>query len=215
MKLKIVALLIIVAFASCKKDARIFTVKGKIYNPQMETYVEGVEVKLLGSVVESGIYNDNYITLNSDITNANGEYSMEIEEQKVSGYRFLISKENYFVIEEDITTDKIESSDEFNKNFNLYPIAEIQLNVQNTQPFNSDDEIRYRFLNIESSCRECCNNSFVIGSGPLYNESKTCELRGNKALKLEWIVFKAGGTNTYHDTIYCEAFKTTTFDINY
>lgn len=208
----IISLLVI---SSCKKDARTFLIKGNLYDPQQEIVVESAEVQLLGSKIESGIYNTNYVILNSVTTNSSGEYSMEITDEMVSGYRYYISKDGYFDIYKDIETETLEKNDEFTKDFSLYSKATIKLEVKNTQPFNNDDEIRYRFKNVSGNCRDCCNNLFVTGNGPLYNETKECYVKGNKYIKLEWIVSKAGGTNSYTDSVYCPSFQETTYKIHY
>lgn len=205
-------------FSSCRKDAQTFLIKGNVYNPQFEAPEKGVEVQLLGSKIESGIYNVNYVVLNTAVTDANGNYEMEIIDEKVSAYRFYVSKENYFDEYYDVESKNLEANSEYNRNFDIYPIAEIELSVENTMPFDNDDEIRYRFINLknaESRCRDCCNNNIVKGEGPLYSETKTCQLRGDRYLKIEWIVSKGAGTNTYQDSVYCESFKTTKYSIKY
>jgi hypothetical protein len=189
-----------------------------VFNPQFEAPEKGVEVQLLGSKIESGIYNVNYVVLNTAVTDASGNYEMEIKDEKVSAYRFYVNKENYFDEYYDVESKYLEANSEYNRNFNIFPIAEIELSVKNTMPFDSDDEIRYRFINLEnaeSRCRDCCNDKIVIGEGPLYSASKTCQLRGDRYLKIEWIVFKGAGTNTYQDSVYCEAFKKTKYSITY
>lgn len=206
--------LLIFVFACGKKQTTI-TVSGKISDGSLLGGENGTTVIIKAAKVESGVYNSNYVEIASTSTDSKGNYSLEVEVEKVSGYRFVVRKTNYFDVEEDIRTETFEGSDAFSKDFTIYPVAVLRLEVNNITPQTIDDEIRYRFTNIEQECKTCCNNDVVIGTGPDYSSNSECDVRGQKMYILNWVVTKKGNQHLYTDSVLAEAFKTTTYKINY
>lgn len=208
-------LLIFLLVTACGKNERYIQVSGKISDQGFNKAGDAVTVKLKSSKIESGVFNSNYTEVASAITDASGNFSMEVLVEKASGYRFLVSKTDYFESEIDVTTETFEKNETFTANYDIYPKAIIKLVVNNTSPQGLDDEIKYRFTDIEQECKTCCNNSTITGSGPDYSSTSECDVRGQKMFHINWVVSKKGNQNLYSDSIWVEAFKTTTYNINY
>ena len=205
----------LIGLNSCKKDPKIYALSGKVYDPQLESNINGASVVLRASKVQSGVYNSNYVDIASTSTSSNGAYSMEIEEEKVSGYRYYVSKQDYFDELIDIETEDLQQESSYTKNFSLNPIGYIQVNVKNTTPQGTDDEVRYRFKNVEAQCKDCWNNEINVGIGPTYSSNKSAQVIGERDLLIEWVVKKGGQQHIYQDTITSKAFQTVNFSINY
>jgi hypothetical protein len=205
----------ILLLASCSKKERTINITGKVYDPALQKAVAGATVVLKAAKVESGVYNPSYVEIASAATGNSGEYSFEVNVEKVSGYRFVVSKDNYFGEEVDVTTDDMEKNDSYSADFEIYPKAKIHLTVKNTQPQGMDDEIKYRYKNIESKCKTCCNNTTVTGTGPTYSSDTECDVRGEKWIYISWVVTKKGNQHIYEDSIRTEAFKTSNYNISY
>lgn len=199
----------------CNKNERIITVQGNINDPTFNSAGSNVTVILKAAKIESGVYNSNYVQIATSKSDANGNFSFEIPVEKVSGYRIILEKENYFDIEEDITTEIFEKEETYNADYKIFPIGTIRLEIKNTSPQSMDDEIKYKFDNIDQSCKTCCNNNVSTGSGPDFSIISECNARGNKMLKLTWVITKNGNQNIHSDSVWLEAFKTTTYKINY
>lgn len=208
-------LLSILLISACKKDDQTYQITGNIKDAGFNTTLEGVTVQLLGNVVESGVYNNNYDEVGTATTDAQGNYSIEITEKLVSGYRFYIHKDNYFDIYEEVETQEVQNVDGYTKTFDIFPISIVRVEVKNTSPVDGDDLIRFRMKNIESVCRDCCNNQFIEGTGPFYAVDKECQTRGEKTIYLEWIVTKNNYTTSYSGEILAKSFQVNTFQINY
>jgi hypothetical protein len=214
MKFIFALLLIFLTTVSCSKTERKIHVTGTI-NDVVLNQGSGVTIKLKAAKIVSGVYNANYTEIASTTTDASGKFVMDILVDKVSGYRFLISKPDYFEVEKDVTTETFENNDIYETNFDIYPISTITLEVKNTSPQGMDDEINYRFTNINQECKTCCNNNTINGLGPDYNVTSSCNVRGQKMYYITWVVAKNGNQNLYHDSIWVEAFKTANFEIHY
>lgn len=210
-----IIILFLFTVASCAKKERSINVSGQLFDPALNTVIKGAEIKLKAAKVESGVYNSNYTEIASATTDASGNYSMEVLVEKVSGYRFIVSKDNYFEIEKDVNTDDFESEDNYKADFEIYPKASIHLTIKNTSPQGMDDEIKFRFSNIETSCKTCCNNNSNTGTGPTYSYESECDVRGEKWIYINWVVTKGGSQHLFSDSIFAEAFKKTDFNINY
>ena len=208
-------ILLIISLVSCTKNERIIKVSGQIFDPALNSVVSGATIKLKAAKVESGVYNSNYTEIATATTDVSGNYTMDVKVEKVSGYRFIVSHEKYFEIEEDVNTADFEKKNEFAANYELFPKSTIHLTVQNTSPQGMDDEIKYRYTNTEIGCKTCCNNNTITGTGPSYSSDKECDVKGEKWIYINWVVSKAGTQHIYSDSIYMEAFKKSNFNIDY
>ncbi len=200
---------------SCEKDIREFDVSGKVYDPKLKKNVSNAEVVLRASKIKSGIYNSTYVDLQSTNTSSDGTYSFQTPEEIVSGYRFYFNKKDYFDQLIDIETEDLQRNDGFNLNVNLIPIAYVKLTVENTSPVGSEDEIRFRFKNVEVQCKDCWNKEIITGLGPTYYYSRTAQTSGENDLIIEWVVKKGGQQHIYTDTLRTKAFQTINYNINY
>ncbi len=202
-------------FSACKKDAKTYEIKGSVFDSQLNINVSGAKVSLKASKVQSGVYNPTYSEIQSATTSTDGAFSFIVEHDNVEGYRLDFTKEKYFDVSENLSTDNVQNGNTVNVKINFIPISEIQLIVKNTSPQSNDDKIEFRFSNISVKGKECWTNDPIIGIGPTYTLTKTGQVSGNKNLYLEWVVTKNGNQHSYTDTIHSEAFKLKTYHINY
>jgi len=211
----IILAIISLSFVSCEKEVRKFDVSGKVYDPQLKTNVSSAEVVLRGSKVQSGVYNSNYVDLQSTTTSSDGTYMFEVAEETVSGYRFYINKKDYFDQLIDVETKDLQNNNGYTLNVNLIPIAYLKLSVKNTMPIGADDEIHFRFKNVDIQCKDCWNKGTITGIGPTYSYSRTAQTSGENELIIEWVVKKGGQQHIYSDTIFTKSFQTVDYNINY
>jgi len=206
---------IILFSTSCKKKAAIYELNGTISDPQLKVKVDNVKVSLKASKIESGVYNPNFVEIQSTKSSSSGSYSFSVEYDNVSAYRLDFNKTNYFDASKEISPEYLQSNSPLSVDINIIPIAEINLSVKNTSPQGTDDQITFRFKNIEVKCKDCWNNEPITGSGPSYNYNATKKLSGEKDVYIEWVVKKKGNQKIYQDTIHTKAFKSVNFNINY
>lgn len=215
---KIIYLIIIGTLAlswSCKKDPKVFLVSGQVSKLNTTDKISGVRIYLDSKEVIDGVYNSNYNNIANVETNSNGEYSFEVEQSNTESYRFRTSKSSYFDIEEIVAVSELESNDTYKKDFVLTGESWINLKVKNTTPQGTDDEIDYRYVNINVSGLDCCDNETAVGIGAEYSEDKLCRTQSDDWIKLEWVVKKNGGQVFHSDSIFTTFGQTIIYQLNY
>jgi len=205
----------VLLFNNCKKDTKVYNISGNISNKQTGENINGVKVSLDAKMIKDGVYNPSFVNIVDAYTDDVGNYSMEINEEQVSDYRFRISKDAYFDYEEIVNVDDLQSSSTFTKNFEIIAESWIELKVKNITPHDNNDKIVYHFTNIEVIGNQCCNNQPNTGIGAEYNKTHTCKVQSNDWIFLEWTVIKNGGHHVFDDSLYTEPGQTTKYALNY
>jgi len=213
--LSILFVSIMLLSSACKKKVTLYDLNGSIADQQLNIKVSDVKVSLKASKIESGVYNPNYVEIQSTRSNSSGNFVFTVEHDNVAGYRLDFTKKDYFDQSMDIKTEALHVNVPLNVNINFVPIAHIKLSVKNTSPQGTDDQITFRFKNIDVKCKECWNNEPIKGVGPSYTYNETKKVSGEKEILIEWVVKKKGNQNIYQDTIHTKAFTTVNFNINY
>lgn len=200
---------------SCKKDKNIISISGTVYDPNTKTKIEGALVTLSAIKVTSGFYNPNYSIINTTSSNADGSFSFEFKKEITAGYRFIISKENYFETISDVKDDDIKSGVPYYPEFNLYPVAFIKLHVVNSSPYDENDYIAYSYSSGTVQCPGCCDKTTYKGYGMGYDTLLKCMTYGNQKVKIVWNYKKGGNVYKESKEIFATAFDTTSYNIYY
>ncbi len=216
MKKNILFLLILPLLLQCNKEhENTIIVKGKISSPNEGIKVEGARVTIAASKIEGGTYNPNYQDIASMLTNANGNYTFEFEEEQAIGYKISAKKDNYFEEVLEFNADELQGGHTHTYNFDVYGQGYIQLHVKNNQPYNSDDIIAYSFTDGYKDCTNCCSDNAINGTGMQYDETLICKTNGNQNVTVSWEYQKNGNTFTNSEVIFCPVFDTAFFEILY
>lgn len=211
----LILFVVIAVFSQCKKETKIYSISGTVTGTNSSDKINGVKVSLAAKKLSDGVYNPTFVNLKDAYTDNNGMYSMEINEEQVSEYRFRIDKEDYFEVEEIVSVDKLQASESFTKNFTMMKESWIELKVKNTSPQGTDDKIVYRFKNIKVSGKDCCGNQATTGIGAEYNVTTRCKSQSDEWIQLEWVVYKNGGQILHNDSLFSEPGQTTIYSLNY
>lgn len=200
---------------ACKKDKKTIQLSG-IISDASGNKVEGVTVNLQGTLLQGGAYSSGFSDIASAKTDANGYYEINTDWQTVGKYKITLFKYNYFENSKEYIADDIPIGSEVTKNLNIHPIAWIKIIVNNTDPYDNSDRISFKYDSEDTPvCSDCCNDTPTLGYGMIYSNTSKCKLYGNKNAKISWTVQKHGEIKTYSENIFCSAFDTTAFNINY
>ncbi|MFC2101273.1 carboxypeptidase-like regulatory domain-containing protein [Bacteroidota bacterium] len=206
----------ILIYISCnKKHDDTISIAGTVFDPKINSYVQDATVSILSSRIEDGNYNPNYQVITSTQTDAGGNFSFEFKEEKVIGYRIKISKNLYFDNTIDIQADDLSPGETYNPSYHIFPQGFIKLHVKNAIPFDNDDKIAYNFSDGYLNCMDCCGKDAINGDGMLYEKTTICKTYGNQNVTISWTVRKNANTFSNNATIFCLAFDTVSYDINY
>lgn len=208
-------LLIIVT--SCNKDKQnAIHIEGKVFDPNSQAYVPGASVTIAASKLSSGgIYSSGYEDISTTLTDAVGIFIFDFQEDKFAGYQIRIVKGNYFNFIKELNTSEIEPGITFSPTYNLYPVAYIDLKIRNVVPYDSNDFVSYYFSSGWLGGFDCCDNTIMQGHGIYFADSLFCKTRGNQFVTVTYNVTKQGTTLLHTKVLFCNAFDTTHFDIDY
>lgn len=200
---------------ACKKDDKTIQVSGTVTDASGNK-IEGVTVNLQGTILQGGAYSSSFSDIESAKTDANGFYEINTDWQTVGKYKITLFKYNYFESYQEYIADEISKGSKVTKNLNINPVAWLKMIVNNTDPYDESDKITFKYDSKETPlCYDCCNNNPTLGEGMIYSNTSKCKLPGNKNAKISWTVLKNGEIKTFSENIFCPAFDTTAFNINY
>jgi len=200
---------------ACKKKNETIVIEGKLYDSQLNTFVQGAKVNIFSKFIDSGTYNPNFRLTANTVSDDQGRYSIELEKRTYSELYIDIEKENYFMPKQNIELEKLTSNDPIVMDLNVFPLSEITLKVRNQTQYSNSDYIAYQFLNQIVTCETCCNNLPKYGIGKTFSAEHNCNVLGNSWVKVFWGVEIGGGSYSKTDSVYCKAFENTVFEIVY
>lgn len=200
---------------SCKKDAGTsIIVQGNVTDANQHSALSNAEVTFWSSRIQSGTYNPNYIALATVVTDASGNYSVEITKDKDAGFRITVDKSKYFGQTNDYSVEYL-TVGTHTLNYSIYPEAYFKLNVKNVSGINNSDYISYWFSNTQPSGFNCCNSIPIEFTGQTYENTLKCRTFGAQNMHVKWVVKKDNVSTPYESSVFCPAFDTTVFNLNY
>jgi hypothetical protein len=211
------ALLIIALLASCTKFGKNVTLKGRVLNPVTGEGIPGAEVKLLKI---AGGYDSNYKTIKSATTDATGNFELdkytwtkpvarcEVGElyklgwTKDGGQTFI---DNF---ELEVKKGKVTNAD-----FYAVPYGNLQININNTACFDSNDELKIiRTHSIAGFYDNVPNPAVYIGC---VNQTGNMNKAPMGWYKYSGTVTKNGIAIPKKDSTYLSEGETKVWDISY
>ncbi len=213
MKQFIIFTLLLAVITGCKKKEENLTITmtGTVYDPQIGSSVSGASVKLSVQEVSSGTWSSNYNTLGTTTSGSGGEFSFTFDHRNAVDYRVEITKSGYFGSTVSINPEDLSTDNTYNATYNFYPQAWFQVNIKNAAPYDADDRILYQTL----ACEECTYDLLISLEGTNVDSTITDMLYGNRWIKFEWYVTKAGATFPYRDSVFCGVGDTAYYQLNY
>jgi hypothetical protein len=93
---------------------------------------------------------------------------------------------------------------------NSPPIGYLSINLKNINPYNDEDLFSIMFRPLPG---DGINLSYIKGSN--IDRSLLYPQHGDKEIEINWQSKKNNIVNTWQDTVYCPAYDTITYNINY
>ncbi|TSJ40002.1 carboxypeptidase-like regulatory domain-containing protein [Fluviicola chungangensis] len=210
-------LILVLALVSCTKFGKNVTVKGRVMNPVTGQGIEGAEVKLLR--VKGG-YDSNYKTIKSVVTDASGNFELDkytwaspvARCETGDFYRLGWTKDGgqTFIdnFELEVKKGKVTNAD-----FYAIPYGNLQININNTSCFDSNDELKiYRTHSIPGFYDDVPNPAIYLGC---VNQTGNMNKAPMGWYKYSGTVTKNGIVTPKKDSIYLNEGETKVWNINY
>lgn len=194
-----------IAFSACKKKNINFVLKGNVSALAIGGNLENVEVKIFTSSLGNA-----FESLNSQtVTDASGNYSIEIERDKYEKITVQLSKSNFFTLRKTYSFDDFSTAQANELNYKMSPQSWTNFALQNTSP-SQGDELKIHKIGGKTDCEDCCNNGFYF----FYDVDTifTCPNDGGTYTKFHYWINE---DNHVFDSVYNTPFETATYVISY
>jgi hypothetical protein len=201
-------LLLSLIFSSCKKEELDFVIKGTVTDASFSVPAQGVNVKLysfpLGSTL--GVYES------GATTDAQGNYSFELEREKYEKIQLVLEKNNYFKIINDVSFSNLTSEEDNIINYSIQAKSWTRFVIQNQAPSTAQDEFKLFKNSGKADCDECCSNGYSY----YYGDVDTVIYCPNNANQyMSFFYWVNGNQMNGNDSVYNTPFDTTTYDFYY
>lgn len=214
-KLCIVVIGLSVLLFSCKKDPKTILFGGTVTDTYQHTVVPGVLVTLQANGIVDGIYNASYVTLATATTDASGSFNFEFDESAYDAFRITLQKDGYYLSQSIVGSANVSSGSPYNSSFAISSKAYVSVHFKNETPFDSNDTIRYSFLNNPVSDFDCCSSTTKSFGGMAVDTTITCNSVGGYGLVLFRTVIKNDVSASRADSIFTIPSDTVVFDVLY
>lgn len=206
-------MLLIMAISSCKKEGSVqYNVSGKITDADEGYALSGVTVEVEKQVVQNGIYGNTYEAAVSTITDSNGNYSGSWSRENFAALRILTAKSNYIPVERSLNVEQF-SDGPVTEDIAMYKEAFASLRFIHANG-NASDRLSFTFLNAAFDCN-CCSNGWRTWQAGSIDTTITCRVYANRWIKYQVQTLIGFTDSSFVDSIYCDAFVTTSRDIEY
>ncbi|MEM7163432.1 MAG: hypothetical protein AAF487_13440 [Bacteroidota bacterium] len=172
----------------CKKEENeLMVISGKVIDARSGEPASGIEIDFLIQGVVDGTFNNNYRKVTSDVSDNNGNYSLNFDEGTPSSFRFEIEGPGFNFSRQDFNPDNFSSTDENNLDLAIDSRAWLRLRVVNSTPANNGDQITFSLSTENIGCPDCCQSEVFSYAGQV-DETLYCEAFGNSEASVEGIV---------------------------
>ena len=197
------ALLMVLSF-SCKKKNLKYTIKGTITDSSFNAPLSGAKVTI--SITTNS--NNTPVQKVALTTDASGNYSYELDRDKLQSVIISVDKDNYFSDGTTTTLDNLSLDNDNTFNYNVYAKSWVRLH------FVSDGTktIKYYKQAGKSGCQECCASGEVQLDNVI-DQSVYCINNGNTQYQIFYDV--QGTSNNGTLSVNTVPFDTTDILINY
>ena len=138
-------------FSSCKKGKANFTLKGVLTDETFNAPHANAQVKLYSVPVATS----QMILIGSSTTGSDGSYSFTFPRDKMEKYILVVTKNNYFEINETVLFSSLSITDDNVRNYGTTAMSWARLIFLNQSPL-ANDHFRYIKQEGKANCMECC-----------------------------------------------------------
>ena len=208
---KLLSILVVsIALFSCKDKDNHWELNLNVKEDLGMSNLSGVEVKLQGKKLTSGVYSDVWTDITSATTDGSGNANLHFERDSYASLQLEVVRSQYFTEIITINPDEFSVGEVLEKQTVLTPMSSVLVYLKTTDVSASVD------LQVFSSHPQCnCDDMGVFHVDGLEELSKTCYAPGGRYLKYQINSNGPSGPLQYFDSLYIEPFVQNTLDYIY
>ena len=209
----IIFICMLLVSSACKKEGTVqFNLNGKVTDADDGSALSGVSIEVEKQVVQNGVFGNTYENALTTSTDNSGNYSGSWPRENFAALRILAEKSNYIKAERELNINAFDDG-VVTENIQLYKEAFASLRFTHSNG-NTNDQLSFTFLNANFNCN-CCSNGWRTWQAGNIDTTITCRVYGNRWVKYQ-VQTQLGFTDSsYVDSIFCDAFVTTSRAIQY
>ena len=166
-----------------------------------ETVAPDIQLTLTRRVLADGILNGNYETVAQTQTDGSGFGELNFQRVNALDYRLTATGLDWFSLEESINPDVFIDSKTLPLDMNVMPRANVIIRLINANPFQADDAIEFRTLNIAGSYATC-SNAWESHTGLDVDIQRSCNIEADRYLPYIYRVFRNNEWTEIVDSLY-------------
>lgn len=151
----------------------------------------GLSVDLERRAISSGVFNGNYETIAQGTSDFNGSVELRFSRTNALDYKVIGSGSEWFEYDVLVNPDVFLEDERHVLELPMTPKAEIIIRLINANPFDENDAIQFRTLNIPGDYPTCANTSATYTGFDLVEE-RTCLIEGDRYLPYTYSIYRNG-----------------------
>lgn len=201
---------VVLILFSCGEESTEYAFEGVVTVSGVGVPLEGVVVTLRGQRLTGTSFNPNFQTLDTDVTDADGRFSLSVEKALFQSFRITLDHPYHFVTVRDISPDDVPISSAYTGSYQLEPLAWVGTHLRNV---NASQRIDVTIDAQSDGCAECCDQLRIVREGEVFDTTFTCLAFGGGQVTHKGNFRNAGGTVTLinlegasvaYDTLFVE-----------
>ena len=210
-------LTVIALFSHCKKEGNNdqVVIKGRITDALTGDAANDVSIKLFIKGIVDGVFNNNFQLIAEDQSDVNGNYQIQFSKGTPTTYRFQVSGDGYYNLQQDENPDDFSVNNENEFDLEINSRAWLKVRVVDEGTVNNGDMVTFGLSTENNACENCCSSSIIEISGSV-DDTQVCELFGGSYAYVNGVAVDANfGPMDIHDSVLIQPFDTTMMTISF
>jgi len=173
----------------------------QMHHADLGTDVPNIHIELERRVLADGILNGNYEAVADAVTDESGMAILDFQRVNALDYKLSSSGIHWFSRVDFINPDIFIDSEVLSLDQVMMPSATVSIQLINANPFQPDDAIEFRTLNIPGPY-PTCSNSWEVHTGMEVDVQRSCSIEADRYLPFTYRVYRDSEWTENLDSLY-------------
>lgn len=163
--------------------------------------VPGIDLELERRVLEDGVLNGNYQSVGASTSDAEGRAIFEFQRVNALDYQLNLVSSDWFSFSDFIQPDDFLLTSLVEHTAEATPRGTVHIRLINANPFDADDVLQFRTLNVPGEYATC-SNAWESHPGMEVDVERTCDVEADRYLPYRYHVTRNGELTENLDSIW-------------